>query len=78
MARPLRSRPKVAVRKSGRSAPRARRSTPWPTIERFLDAGYGQITLGAIRYSSLRYTAIANDGHEMLVALVRRRGETIP
>lgn len=47
-------------------------------IEEFLACGDGTISLGAISHSpSLRYTAIANDEHNMLVALVRRSGETL-
>jgi hypothetical protein len=42
-----------------------------------LDSEVGEITLGVIHHSSLRYTAIANDGHTLLVALVRNRGETL-
>jgi hypothetical protein len=63
-----------------RRAPSVRKpaaSTPWPTIEEFLDSGEGDITLGAINHSSLRYTAVACDGHDMLVALVRSRRETL-
>jgi hypothetical protein len=52
-------------------------STPWPTIEEFLDSEEGTIALGAINHSSLGYTAVANDEHNMLVALVRRRRETL-
>lgn len=52
-------------------------STPWPAIEAFLDAEEGNITLGSINYSSLGYTAVASDEHNMLVALVRRRGESL-
>lgn len=52
-------------------------STPWPAIEAFLDAEEGSISLGSINYSSLGYTAIASDEHNMLVALVRRRGESL-
>jgi len=52
-------------------------STPWPTIEEFLDSEEGTISLGAISHSSLGYTAVANDEHNMLVALVRRRRETL-
>lgn len=38
----------------------------------------GDITLGAIAYhSTLRYTAVVSDQHNMLVALVRRSGETL-
>jgi len=59
-----------SVRKSGAS-------TPWPTIEEFLDSEEGTISLGAINHSSLGYTAVATDEHNMLVALVRSRGETL-
>lgn len=52
-------------------------STPWPTIEEFLDTEEGSITLGAVNHSSLGYTAVASDEHDMLVALVRNRGETL-
>ncbi len=52
-------------------------STPWPTIEAFLDTEEGDITLGAINHSSLGYTVIASDEHNMLVALVRKDGETL-
>jgi hypothetical protein len=53
-------------------------STPWPTIEAFLDSEEGDITLGGIGFNStLRYTAVASDQHNMLVALVRRPGETL-
>lgn len=53
-------------------------SRRWPTIEAFLDAEEGTITLGSIGYSSaLGYTAVATDQHNMLVALVRRSGETL-
>ncbi|HLS82470.1 MAG TPA: hypothetical protein VK025_13805 [Steroidobacter sp.] len=57
---------------------KARPSTPWPTIEAFLDSEEGDITLGSIDCGpSLGYTAVASDGHDMLVALVRRRDETL-
>lgn len=79
MARPARNRPKAAVRKRRRAspAPKRRAATPWPTIEEFLDAEEGTISLGAINHSSLGYTAVVSDEHNMLVALVRRRGETL-
>jgi hypothetical protein len=61
-----------------KSAPKPAASTPWPTIEAFLDAEEGDITLGGIGYnSSLRYTVVASDEHNMLVALVRRSDETL-
>lgn len=77
MPRPARNR--RAVRKPQQASPTTKRgaSTAWPTIEEFLESEEGQITLGAVNHSSLRYTAIANDGHNMLVALVRGRGETL-
>lgn len=79
MARSARKRFKAAGRKRQPASPAPKRgpSTPWPTIEEFLDSEEGEITLGVIHHSSLRYTAIANDGHNMLVALVRNRGETL-
>jgi hypothetical protein len=79
MPRPARTRRKTATPKprrvSSATKPKRGASTPWPTIEKFLDSEYGEITLGVIHHSSLRYTALANDGHNMLVALVRNRGE---
>lgn len=79
MARPARNRPQTAVRKRRRAsaAPQRGASTPWPTIEEFLDSEEGEITLGALNHSSLRYTAVASDEHTMLVALVRGPGETL-
>jgi hypothetical protein len=65
-------------RRPGSSAKKPAASTPWPTIEAFLDAEEGDITLGSIDHSpSLGYTAVASDDHNMLVALVRRSGETL-
>jgi hypothetical protein len=79
MASAARKRSKTAGRKRrpAAAAPKRRTSTAWPTIEEFLESEEGEITLGVIHHSSLRYTAIANDGHNMLVALVRNRGETL-
>lgn len=79
MARPARTRRKSGGRKAGRtpSAARSQASTPWPTIEEFLDTEEGSISLGAINHSSLGYTAVASDEHNMLVALVRNRDETL-
>jgi ribosome assembly protein YihI (activator of Der GTPase) len=79
MARAARNRSKTAAKKRQRTSPAPKRgaSTPWPTIEEFLASEEGEITLGVIHHSSLRYTAIVNDGHTMLVALVRNRGETL-
>jgi len=53
---------------AAKAASATRLRFPWPVL---------LVTLGAIPYSSLHHTAIANDGHEMLVALVRRPGETL-
>jgi hypothetical protein len=59
-------------------APTPAASTPWPTIEAFLDTEEGDITVGSIGHNpSLGYTAVASDAHNMLVALVRRPGETL-
>jgi hypothetical protein len=53
-------------------------STAWPNIEAFFEAGEGDIALGTFGYApSVRYTAVANDEHNMLVGLVRRPGETL-
>jgi hypothetical protein len=65
-------------RRSAPAATKAAASRRWPTIEAFLDAEEGNITLGSIGYNSaLGYTAVAADQHNMLVALVRRSGETL-
>jgi hypothetical protein len=53
-------------------------SIPWPNIEAFFEAGEGDISLGGIGYNpTLRHTAVASDENNMLVALVRRPGETL-
>jgi len=79
MVRSTRIRPKKGGVKPRRasSTRKAAASTPWPTIEEFLDAEQGTISLGAINDASLGYTAVATDEHDMLVALVRNRGETL-
>jgi len=79
MARSARTRPKTVglKRRRASSAPKPGASTPWPTIEEFLDAEEGTISLGVVNHSSLGYTAVASDEHNMLVALVRSRGETL-
>lgn len=45
-----------------------------PNIESLVD-GEGQITIGALY--PIRCVAIANDGHNSLAMLVRRKGETL-
>jgi hypothetical protein len=79
MARSTRTRAKAAGRKPPRvsSTRKSGPSTPWPTIEEFLDAEQGTISLGAINDASLGYAAVASDEHNMLVALVRSRRETL-
>jgi hypothetical protein len=79
MARLTRIRPQRGGLKRRRtsSAGKSGASTPWPTIEEFLDTEQGKISLGAINHSSLGYTAVATDEHDMLVALVRSPGETL-
>lgn len=78
MPSPKRKRRAPAKRRSTPRAAKSTRSTPWPTIEEFLDAEEGSISLGGIGYNaSLGYTAVATDENTMLVALVRRRGETL-
>ena len=53
-------------------------STPWPSVEAFFEAGEGEISIGAVNHTpTLRHTAVANDDHNMLVALVRRPGESL-
>ena len=53
-------------------------STPWPALEAFFESGEGSIGLGRIDYTqALRHTAVISDDNNMLVALVRRRGETL-
>lgn len=46
-----------------------------PTLEAFL-AGDAQISIGTI--GPIHCAAIANDEHNMLAALIRRPGETLP
>jgi hypothetical protein len=79
MASSTRTRAKAAGPKPRRasSARKPGPSTPWPTIEEFLDAEQGTISLGAINDASVGYAAVANDEHNMLVALVRSRRETL-
>ena len=52
-------------------------STPWPILEQFLEHTDGSLTLGSIGTRSLGCTAVASDEHDMLVALVRKSGETM-
>lgn len=82
MARSTRARrkrrPGGLKRRQALSVRKPAASTPWPTIEAFLDAEEGDITLGGIGYNPLLgYTAVASDEHNMLVALVRRPSETL-
>ena len=77
MARAARTRPKIVRLKRRSAAKKPRVATPWPIIEEFLDGEEGTISLGALNDSSLGYTAVASDQHNMLVALVRRRRETL-
>lgn len=72
---PRKARAPSPQRRAQRSKPAA--STPWPTVEDFLATEEGNITVGALNHSSLGYTAVASDDHNMLVALVRRSGETL-
>jgi hypothetical protein len=79
MATSKRTRTKAAGAKPRRnsSTRKSGSSTPWPTIEEFLDAEQGSISLGAINDVSIGYAAVASDEHTMLVALVRNRRETL-
>ncbi|HEY0464547.1 MAG TPA: hypothetical protein VGC79_10075 [Polyangiaceae bacterium] len=57
--------------------PRKGPSTPWPTVEDFLDSG-GTVQLGAIDpHGPPAYVAVASDESNMLVALVRKRRESL-
>ena len=69
-------------RKPNPSAPRSLRTTRaaatgqfLPNLEEFVIHGDGQIAIGAIK--PIACAAIANDGHNMLAALVRRPDETL-
>jgi hypothetical protein len=77
MARSTRSKTGDRKPRAASSGAKSRTSTQWRTIEEFLDTEEGTISLGAINHSSLGYTAVASDEHDMLVALVRKRGETL-
>lgn len=48
-------------------------SSPWPNIETFIDYD-GNISIG--RIEPVDCAAVASDDHNMLVALVRRPGES--
>lgn len=79
MERRSRTRRSTRTRRIKRkpAAPKPTGSTPWPTLEDFLDSEEGSVSLGSIGIASLGYTAVASDEHNMLVALVRRSGETL-
>jgi hypothetical protein len=78
MPSPKPKRRAPAKRPSTPKVAKSARSTPWPRIEEFLGNEEGSISLGGIGYNeSLGCTAVATDQHNMLVALVRRRGETL-
>ena len=69
-------------RKPNPAAPRGVSATPatsagqfLPNLEEFVIHGEGQIAIGAIK--PIACAAIANDGHNMLAALVRRPDETL-
>lgn len=57
--------------RSLRKPPKPR--SPWPHIEELIESA-GNITIG--RVASIDCAAIATDEHNMLAALVRRKGET--
>ena len=78
MERRTRTRRTARARRVKRSPTPKSASTAWPNIEAFFEAGEGDISLGAIDHvPTLRHTAIASDEHNMLVALVRRPGESL-
>jgi len=62
--------------RSPRSAASAAESrSRFPTLEEFVLHGDGQISLGEI--GPIPCAAVANDRHNMLAALQRRKGETL-
>lgn len=78
MERRPRARHSARTRRVAHRATPKPASTPWPTLEAFFEAGEGDISVGAISYvPTLRHTAVISDDHNMLVALVRRPGETL-
>lgn len=78
MERRPRTRRTAGARRVKRKPTPKPASTPWPTIEAFFEAGEGDISFGRIDYvPTLRYTAVVSDENNMLVALVRRPGETL-
>ena len=79
MERRTRARRTTRTRRVKRHQPTPKpASTPWPTLEAFLESGEGDISLGRIDYvPTLRHTAVVSDEYNMLVALVRRPGETL-
>ena len=50
-------------------------TSPFPNLEDFVLHGGGQISLGEI--GPIQCAAVANDDHNMLAALQRRKGETL-
>ena len=73
-----RARRTARTRRVKRPPPPKPASTPWPNIEAFFEAGEGDVSLGCIDHvPTLRFTAVASDKHNMLVALVRRQGESL-
>ncbi len=79
MERRTRTRRTARTRRVKRRKPTPKpASTPWPTLEAFFESGEGDISLGRIDHvPTLRYTAVVSDEYNMLVALVRRPGETL-
>ena len=79
MERKARTRRRAPARrlKPPQAFPRSGASTPWPTLEAFVNSEEGDITLGTLGYMRLGCTAIASDEGGMLVALVRRPDETL-
>ena len=49
-------------------------TSPWPTLEAFIAQG-GNVTLG--RVEPIEYAAIASDNFDILVALQRRKNESL-
>jgi len=69
---------RTARARQAKRQPPHKSSTPWPNIEAFFEAGEGDVSIGAINHvPTLRHTAVVSDRYNMVVALVRRPGETL-
>lgn len=64
----------LAASSRARNSPAKARS-PWPTLESFVLHDGGQISIGEI--GPIECAAVANDDHDMKVALRRRDNESL-